>query len=75
MRSVSDTVRLEPSGLRNYQRRVLLRLDLRSSPMMSKVSSPVMPSVAAESSPLKLQRQHAHADQVAAVDALRSCAR
>ena len=39
-------------------------------PPTSKVSRPVRPSVCRVSPGLELQRQHAHADQVAAVDAL-----
>ena len=41
-----------------------------STPVMSNVSSPVIPSDATLSVPLNWQRQHAHADKVRAVDAL-----
>ena len=44
-------------------------------PSMSNVSSPLMPRTATLSLGLELQRQHAHADQIAAVDALEALAR
>ena len=70
MRSLIVTLCVLPSGAVNHQRRVLLRFDtaFQTFDIECLVADKLqrLCAVAAE----KLQRQHAHADQVAAMNAL-----
>src|SRR5258708_2263881 len=61
-----------PVLARNLQREVLLRLDVRVEADNVKGFSSVQFQCQCESTFLELQRQHAHADEVAAMNALKA---